>query len=125
MRLDSLSKKPRKLYAPFNVNMTDGGGASSSAKDFDYAQVEAALTSMENNITNIMTALSKKITVTSYQGDAQGEVESAVDSIRTYLATMEAPLNEMKAKIVEVKEAYASSEASIKSALSGIGGNIG
>ena len=96
------------------------GGAGSVAKDFDYAQVEAALTSIENNISNIQTALSKKITVTSYTGDAQAEVTAAVDSIRTYLATMDAPLNEMKAKITEVKEAYAKSEASIKSQLSSI-----
>ena len=95
------------------------------AKHFDYAQVEAALTSIEKNIANIMEALSKKIIVTSYQGDAQTEVTNAVDSIRTYLATMEEPLNQMKAKIVEVKEAYAKSEAGIKSALSGISGNLG
>ena len=102
----------RKLYE------AAGGG---TAKDFDYAQVEAALTSIEGNIKNILSALSTKISVTSYQGDAQAEVERAVDSIRTYLATMEEPLNEMKAKIEEVKAAYAQSEASIKSALSGIG----
>lgn len=95
------------------------------AKDFDYVQVEAALTSIERNIANIMEALSKKIEVTSYTGDAQAEVTNAVDSIRTYLATMEEPLKKMQAKVVEVKEAYARSEAGIKSALSGIGGNIG
>lgn len=112
-----------KMYMAFEAGA--GGGAGSVEKDFDYAQVEAALTSIEANIANIMEALSKKITVTSYTGDAQAEVTNAVDSIRTYLATMEQPLNEMKAKIIEVKEAYAASEAGIKSALSGIGGNIG
>lgn len=117
--------KLKTFYAADSADGGIGGGAGSSAKDFDYAQVEAALTSMEANITNIMNALSERITVTSYQGDAQGEVESAVDSIRTYLATMEEPLKEMKEKIKEVKEAYAKSEAGIKSALSGIGGNIG
>lgn len=118
-----MNLKLRMMYA---ADSADGGGIGGGvAKDFDYAQVEAALTSIEANIANIMEALSKKITVTSYTGDAQAEVTNAVDSIRTYLATMEQPLNEMKEKIVEVKEAYAKSEAGIKSALSGIGGNIG
>ena len=101
------------------------GGAGSVAKDFDYAQVEAALTSIEGNIKNIQTALSKKIQVTSYTGDAQPEVTAAVDSIRTYLATMETPLNEMKAKINEVREAYQKSEAAIKSSLSSIAAGAG
>lgn len=115
--------KLRKFYDADDAS--GNGGASSGAKDFDYAQVESALTSMEANITNIMASLSKKITVTSYQGDAQEEVESAVDSIRTYLATMKQPLDEMKSNINEVKEAYAASEAGIKSALSKISGNLG
>lgn len=104
----------KKLYA------IDGAG-NGVAKDFDYARVENSLNSIERNIANIMDALSKRITVTSYEGDAQEEVNNAVDSIRTYLSTMEKPLNDMKGKITEVKEAYAGSEASIKSALSGIG----
>jgi len=116
--------KLRKFYDADDASENGGGGASSGAKDIDYAQVESALTSMEANITNIMASLSKKITVTSYQGDAQEEVESAVDSIRTYLATMKQPLDEVKAKINEVKEAYATSEAGIKSALSKISGNL-
>ena len=99
----------RKLY------MADG-----VAKDFDYAQAEADLAKLEANIKNIQAALDKKIEVTSYTGDAQAEVTAAVDSIRTYLATMEEPLNKIRAKIQEVKEAYAASEASIKSALSDI-----
>lgn len=113
--------KLNKMYMAFEAGV--GGGAGGVAKDFDYAQVEAALTSIEANIANIMEVLSKKITVTSYTGDAQAEVTNAVDSIRTYLATMEEPLNKMKAKIIEVKEAYAKSEAEIKSKLSNIGGN--
>ncbi len=117
-----MNLKLRKLYEAVDAGI--GGGSGSVAKDFDYAQVEAALTSIEANITNIMSALSTKISVTSYNGDAQAEVEKAVDSIRTYLATMEAPLNEMKDKIVEVKEAYAKSEAGIKSALAGISGSV-
>lgn len=113
--------KFNKMYMAFEAS---AGGAGGVAKDFDYAQVEAALTSIETNINNIMTALSTRIRVTSYTGDAQAEVEKAVDSIRTYLATMEGPLNEMKGKIVEVKEAYAKSEAGIKAALAGIGENV-
>ena len=114
-----------KLKMMYAADSADGGGIGGGvAKDFDYAQVEAALNSIEANITNIMSALSTKISVTSYTGDAQAEVEKAVDSIRTYLATMEAPLNEMKGKIVEVKEAYAKSEAGIKSALAGISGSV-
>lgn len=103
----------KKLYA------IDGAG-SGVAKDFDYAKVESALNGIEKNIANIMDALSKRIVVTSYEGDAQGEVTNAVDSIRTYLATMEKPLVDMKLKIAEVKAAYAASEGAIKSALSGI-----
>ena len=107
----------RNMYAESEL----GGGASI---DFDYGQVESALTSIETNISNIMDSLSERINVTSYSGSAQAEVESAVDSIRTYLATMKEPLNEMKNKINEVKEAYASKESGLKTALSGIGRNV-
>ncbi len=95
-------------------------------KRFDYAQVDMALSKIEKSIGNIMEALSKRIEVTSYSGDAQAEVEGAVDSIRTYLMTMEEPLSKMRAKIEEIREAYAGSEANIKSTLSGIsaGNNI-
>lgn len=95
-------------------------------KSFDYAQVDNALTRIETSINNIMEALSKRIEVTSYQGEAQPEVEGAVDSIRTYLMTMEEPLQKMRAKIEEIRNAYATSESNIKSALSGIsaGNNI-
>ena len=81
----------KKLYS------IDGAG-NGVAKDFDYAKVESSLNSIERNIANIMDALSKRITVTSYEGDAQEEVNNAVDSIRSYLATMEKPLNDMKGK---------------------------
>ena len=96
-------------------------------KTFDYAQVDAALTRLENSMRTIMEALSRKIEVTSYQGDAQPEVEGAVDSMRTYLMTMEEPLSKMRAKIEEIRNAYAGSEANIKSALNGLraGNNIG
>ena len=110
-------------YRKLMVDAGGAGGAGGVAKDFDYAQVETALDSIDNNISNILTALSKKIEVTSYTGDAQDEVTAAVDSIRKYLATMETPLNEMRSKINEVKEAYAKSEASIKSQLSSIAAN--
>ena len=100
------------------------GGSGGMAKDFDYSQIETALTSIEKNISNIMNALSTKIRVTSYSGDAQPEVEQAVDSIRTYLATMEEPLSKMKSKIDEVRNAYAKSEAGIKASLAGIAGNV-
>lgn len=92
-------------------------------KKFDYAQVDGALTRIETSIGIIMEALSKKIQVTSYSGGAQPEVEAAVDSIRTYLATMEEPLSKIKAKIEEIRNAYAVSESDIKSALSGIRAN--
>ncbi len=114
--------KNRIMYA---ADSADGGGIGGVTKDFDYVQVEAALTSINASIKNIQNALSKKITVTSYTGDAQAEVENAVDSIRTYLATMETPLTNITKKIDEVKSAYAASEAGIKSALSGITGSIG
>ena len=95
-------------------------------KKFDYAQVDGALTRIETSINTIMEALSKKIEVTSYSGDAQPEVEGAVDSIRTYLMTMEEPLEKTRAKIEEIRNAYAMSESEIKSTLSGLraGGNI-
>ena len=89
-------------------------------KSFDYAQVDNALTRIETSINNIMEVLSRKIEVTSYSGEAQPEVEGAVDSIRTYLMTMEEPLGKMRAKIEEIRNAYAASEANIKSSLSGI-----
>lgn len=89
-------------------------------KTFDYAQVDAALTRLETSMKTIMEVLSKKIEVTSYQGEAQPEVEGAVDSIRTYLMTMEEPLEKMRAKIEEIRNAYAGSEANIKTALNGI-----
>ena len=89
-------------------------------KSFDYAQVDNALTRIETSINNIMEVLSRKIEVTSYSGEAQPEVEGAVDSIRTYLMTMEEPLGKMRAKIEEIRNAYAASEANIKSSLSEI-----
>ena len=112
----------KKLYEAMDAGI-GGGSGGGVAKDFDYAQVDAALTNMEANINNILSACSSKITVTSYTGDAQAEVESAVDSIRTYLATMETPLKELRDKIAEVRTAYENSETGIKTALSGIGAN--
>ena len=111
----------RKIYEAADANAGLGGGAGGVAKDFDYSQVEAALTKIEANIANILTACGTKISVTSYTGDAQAAVEGAVNKIPTYLATMETPLKELSSKIVEVKEAYAKSEAGIKAALSNIG----
>ena len=107
-------------YRKLMVDAGGAGGAGSVAKDFDYAQVETALESIDTNISNILAALSKQIVVTSYTGDAQAEVTAAVNSIRKYLETMETPLKEMRGKINEVKDAYAKSESSIKSQLSNI-----
>lgn len=120
MRLNRL-EEAMKIY---RMAETGNGGSGSVAKDFDYAQVDTALTSIEANITKISDVLSTKISVTSYQGDAQAEVESAVDSIRTYLQTMKQPLDEIKSKVNEVREAYATSESGIKSSLSGISGSV-
>ena len=89
-------------------------------KTFDYAQVDGALTKIEKNINNIMEALSRRIELTSYTGAAQEEVEGAVNSIRNYLQTMEEPLSKIKAKIAEIRDAYATSEANIKQTLNGL-----
>ena len=111
-----------KLNEKLMVDAGGGGGASSQEKKFDYAQVDAAMTSLSNSIQAIATALSKKITVTSYTGSAQGSVESAMNSIRTNLQTINEPLNEMNNKIQEISQEYASREAKIQSELANIAG---
>ncbi len=118
-----MNLKIRKLYDASDPGI---GGASKAgvAKKVDYVQLEAALASIETSINNIMEALSKKIDVTSYSGSAHDNIESTINTIRTYLATMEEPLNKMRSKVAEVKDEYAAREAKIKASLDGIGGNI-
>lgn len=104
-----------------------GGGYSGTEKLFDYAQVSAAFDSLKNEIAKIGTSLSNPLTVTSYQGNAQAEVEHAIDSIRVSLQAVQEPLTQMNSKIEEISKEYAAREAAIKAKLSGInslgGGN--
>ncbi len=116
--------KIRKLYEYVDGSGV-GGSAGSGPKDIDYAKMEESLTKLGACITNILTALEKNINVTSYQGSAQADVELAVNKIRPYLASMKEPLGKMREKIEEVKTTYAAREASVKSALGGIGGGEG
>ena len=95
-----------------------------TAKDFDYAQVEAALTEIGTKIDAILNELQKKIDVVSYRGDAQAEVEAALNRITASLMKIEDPLTKMQKKVQEVKDTYSSREAQLKAALStaGLGG---
>lgn len=112
--------KIKKLYMAFEASAGGIGPSTGVAKDFDYDLVDNALTKMEADIAEIMQTLADPITVTSYSGSAQAEVEAAVDSIRIYLQKMEEPLKKISSKIDEVRNAYAQSEAGIKASLSTI-----
>lgn len=98
---------------------------SSTAKLFDYTQVDGALEGLGKNIEAINTALADQIVVKSYEGSAQADVERAIDSIRVNLQAIQQPLTEMKNKINEIREEYAKREAQISSSLSGIGNGGG
>ena len=117
--------KINKFYMNDAGGAGGGNGYSGVEKLFDYTQVSAAFESLKSEIAKITTSLSNPITVTSYQGNAQAEVEHAIDSIRVNLQAVQEPLTKMNEKIEEISNEYAAREADIKAKLSGIGSHGG
>lgn len=88
----------------------------------DYAQMEAAVTSINSDIAAMLEVLNTDIPIVSYTGEASGAIQDSLDSLKTSLKSLETPINEVLAKVNEISAAYKETESKINSSLGGTGG---
>lgn len=88
----------------------------------DYAQMDAAVTSIKSDIAAMLEVLKEPIQNEAYEGVAAETIQQNLDNLISDLKKLENPINEVLTKVNEITEAYKETESKINSALSGTGG---